>query len=95
MTKLKNIHSGEILREEFLNPMGIKAYKLSQAIGVPQARTSQILVGRRRIKADFASRLGKFFGTSTKFWFGLQNDFGIEKEKQSIKKELELIETMN
>lgn len=95
MSKLKNIHPGEILEEEFLNPMGITAYKLSQAIGVPQTRTSQILKGRRRITADTALRLAKFFGTSAKFWLGLQNDFDIEEEKQNIKKELELIETMN
>ncbi len=95
MSKLKNIHPGEILEEEFLKPMGITAYKLSQAIGVPQTRTSQILKGRRRITADTALRLSKFFGTSTKFWLGLQNDFDIEAERANIKKELELIETMN
>lgn len=95
MSKLKNIHPGEILEEEFLKPMGITAYKLSQAIGVPQTRTSQILKGRRRITADTALRLSKYFGTSTKFWLGLQNDYDIEEEKNNIKKELELIETVN
>ncbi len=95
MSKLKNVHPGEILEEEFLKPMGITAYKLSQAIGVPQTRTSQILKGRRKITADTALRLAKFFGTSSKFWLGLQNDFDIEEEKENIKKELELIETMN
>ena len=95
MSKLKNIHPGEILEEEFLKPMGITAYKLSQAIGVPQTRTSQILKGRRRVTADTALRLAKFFGTSTKFWLGLQNDFDIEEELQTIKKELEQIETLN
>ncbi|HMS30272.1 MAG TPA: HigA family addiction module antitoxin [Saprospiraceae bacterium] len=95
MSKLNNIHPGEILEEEFLKPLGITAYKLSQAIGVPQTRTSQILKGRRRITADTALRLSKFFGTSSKFWLGLQNDFDIEEEKRNIKKELELIETMN
>ena len=95
MNKLNNIHPGEILEEEFLKPMGITAYKLSQAIGVPQTRTSQIIKGRRRITADTALRLAKFFGTSSKFWLGLQNDFDIEEEKQNIKKELELIETLN
>ena len=95
MNKLKNIHPGEILEEEFLKPMGLTAYKLSQAIGVPQTRTSQIIKGRRRITADTALRFAKFFGTSTKFWLGLQNDFDIEEEQQNIEKELELIETMN
>ena len=95
MSKLKNIHPGEILQEEFLKPMGITAYKLSKAIGVPQTRTSQILKGRRRITADTALRLAKYFGTSSKFWLGLQNDFDIEEEMQTIKKELEQIESVN
>jgi addiction module HigA family antidote len=95
MSKLNNIHPGEILEEEFLKPMCITAYKLSQAIGVPQTRTSQILKGRRRITADTALRLAKFFGTTSKFWLGLQNDFDIEEEMQIIKKELEQIETVN
>ena len=95
MSKLNNIHPGEIFEEEFLKPMGISAYKLSQAIGVPQTRTSQILKGRGRITADTALRLSKFFGTSSKFWLGLQNDFDIEEEMQIIKKELEQKETVN
>ena len=95
MSKLNNMHPGEILEEEFLKPMGITAYRLSQAIGVPQTRTSQILKGRRRITADTALRLSKYFGTSSKFWLGLQNDFDIEEEQRNIKKELELIETVN
>jgi addiction module HigA family antidote len=95
MNKLKNIHPGEILKEEFLKPMGITAYKLSREIGVPQTRTSQILKGRRRITADTALRLSKYFGTSSRFWLGLQNDFDIEEEMQTIKKELEQIETVN
>ena len=94
MTKLKNIHPGEILEEEFLKPMGITAYKLSQSIGVPQTRTSQILKGRRRITADTALRLSKYFGTSSKFWLGLQNDFDLEEELKAIQGDLELIETV-
>lgn len=95
MSKLKNIHPGEILEEEFLKPMGITAYKLSQGIGVPQTRTSQILKGRRRITADTALRLAKYFGTSSKFWLGLQNDYDIEEESENIKRELEQIVTVN
>ncbi len=95
MSKLKNIHPSEILEEEFLKPMGITAYKLSQAIGVPQTRTSQIIKGRRRITADTALRLSKYFGTSSKFWFGLQNDFDIEEENKNLKSELEQIESVN
>jgi antitoxin HigA-1 len=82
MNKLKNVHPGEILEEEFLKPMGISAYRLSQAIGIPQTRTSQIIKGKRRITADTALRLAKYFGTSVTFWLGIQNDFDIEgKEK--------------
>lgn len=93
MSKLNNIHPGEILEEEFLKPIGITAYKLSQAIGVPQTRTSQIIKGQRRITADTALRFAKFFGTSSKFWLGLQNDFDIEEERINIKSDLEQIES--
>ena len=95
MSKLCNIHLGEILEKEFLKPMGITAYKLSQAINVSQTRTSQILKGKSRITADTALRLSKFFGPSTKFWLGLQNEFDIEAECNNIKKKLELIQTWN
>lgn len=95
MSKLCNIHLGEILEKEFLKPMGITAYKLSQAINVSQTRTSQILKGKRRITADTALMLSKFFGTSTKFWLGLQNDFDIEAERNNIKKELDHIQPWN
>jgi len=93
MNRLKNIHPGEILDEEFLKPMEITAYKLSLAIRVPQTRTIQILKGRRRITADTALRLAKYFGTSPGFWLGLQNDYDIEEEKANIKSELEQIQS--
>lgn len=80
MTKLKNIHPGEVLSEEFLMPFGISAYKLAKDIGIPQTRVSEILKGNRRITADTALRLGKYFGTSAKFWLGLQDDFDLEEE---------------
>ncbi|MBD0280002.1 MAG: HigA family addiction module antitoxin [Bacteroidota bacterium] len=80
MAKLKNIHPGEVLSEEFLIPFGISAYKLAKDIGIPQTRVSEILKGNRRITADTALRLSKYFGTSAKFWLGLQDDFDLEKE---------------
>lgn len=95
MNKLNNVHPGEILNEEFLIPMNITAYRLSKSIGIPQTRTSQIIKGKRRITADTALRLSKFFGTSVKFWLGLQNDFDIEEESNKLKDQLELIETIN
>jgi antitoxin HigA-1 len=88
MEKLKNIHPGEILQEEFLIPLEISAYRLSKDIGIPQTRISEILKGRRRITADTALRLSKYFGNSAKFWLGLQDDYDIEEE--SSKKEPEL-----
>lgn len=85
MRKLKNIHPGEILLEEFLLPLEISAYKLSKDIGIPQTRVSAILKGNRRITADTALRLAKYFGNSAKFWLGIQDDFDIE-EQNNIKK---------
>ncbi|MBL7111585.1 MAG: HigA family addiction module antidote protein [Bacteroidales bacterium] len=83
MAKLENIHPGEVLLEEFLKPLKISAYRLSKDIGIPQTRVSEILKGRRRITADTALRLSKYFGTSAKFWLGLQDDFDIEEEMNS------------
>ena len=91
MAGLKNIHPGEILQEEFLNPLAIAAYRLSKDIGIPQTRVSQILKGNRRITADTALRLSKYFGNSPKFWLGLQDDFDIEEEQLSIKDQLKSI----
>ena len=80
MAKIKNIHPGEILMEEFLIPLNISAYKLSKEIDIPQTRISEILKGNRRITADTALRLSKYFGNSAKFWLGLQDDFDIEEQ---------------
>ena len=80
MKKLKNIHPGDVLREEFLVPLGISAYRLCMDIGIPQTRISEILKGNRSVTADTALRLSKYFGNSPNFWLGLQNDFNIEEE---------------
>jgi len=80
MAKLKNIHPGEVLSEEFLIPFGISAYKLAKDISIPQTRVSEILKGNRRITADTALRLSKYFGNSAKFWLGLQDDYDLEEE---------------
>ena len=82
MERIENIHPGEILLEEFLNPMRISAYKLSKEIDIPQTRISQIIKGNRRITADTALRLSSYFGNSAKFWLGLQDDYDIEDERQ-------------
>lgn len=88
MEKLKNIHPGEILQEEFLKPMEISAYRLAKETFIPQTRISEIIKGNRRITADTALRLAKFFGTTAKFWLGLQDDFDLEEEKESKEKEI-------
>lgn len=83
MTKLKNIHPGEILSEEFLIPLNISAYRLAKDIEIPQTRVSEILKGNRRITANTALRLSKYFGNSAKFWLGLQDDYDLEEEINS------------
>jgi addiction module HigA family antidote len=92
MKKLKNIHPGEVLMQEFLIPLNISAYRLSKDIGIPQTRISEILKERRRITADTAIRLSLYFGNSPKFWLGLQDDFDIEEEITLKAKQLKSIE---
>ena len=91
METLKNIHPGEVLKEEFLVPLGITAYRLSKETFIPQTRISEILKGNRRITADTALRLSKYFGTSAKFWLGIQDDFDLEEENNSKKQDFENI----
>ena len=70
--RLPNIHPGEILQYEFLEPYRITPYRLSKDIGVPQTRVAEIIAGRRGISADTALRLARYFGTSAEFWLNLQ-----------------------
>lgn len=81
MERLNNIHPGEVLLEEFLKPLGISAYRLSKDLKVPQTRVSQIIKGKRKVTADTALRLSKYFGNSAQFWLGLQNDYDLEVEQ--------------
>src|SRR5690554_6888137 len=83
METLKNITPGEISLEEFLIPLDISQYRLSKDLGVPQTRISEIIKGNRRITADTALRLSKYFGNSAKFWLGLQDDYDLENEFRS------------
>ena len=94
MTKLKNIHPGEILQAEFLVPLNITTYKLAKDIEIPQTRISEIVKGNRRITADTALRFSKYFGNSAKFWLGLQDDFDIEEEQKAKGKALNSIKTL-
>ena len=88
MEKLNNIHPGEILLEEFLIPLEISAYRLAKDTFIPQTRISEIIKGKRRITADTALRFAKYFGTSPKFWLGLQDDFDLEEESSQKSSEL-------
>jgi len=87
MEKLKNIHPGEVLMDEFLKPLNISDYELSKDTELPQTRISLILKGKRKITVDTALRLGSYFGNSAKFWLGLQDDYDLEEERKN-KKEL-------
>lgn len=91
MKKLKNIHPGEILLEEFLKPLSISQYQLAKDLGIPQTRVSQIIKENRRITADTALRISQYFGNSAKFWLGLQDDYDLEEEKGAIEQFLKTI----
>ena len=88
-------HPGAILREEFLEPMGITDYQLAKAIGVPQTRISAITHGKRRISADTGLRLSRYFGMSEGFWTGLQEDYDRETAKDAILDDLDRIEPVH
>ncbi len=81
---LDNIHPGEILLEEFLQPMNLSQNALARSIGVPPRRVNEIVLGKRAITADTAVRLAKFFGTSAKFWMGLQDDYDLEEAEKKV-----------
>lgn len=76
--KLPPIHPGEILLEEFLEPMGISQYRLAKGISVPPRRINEIVHGNRSVTADTALRLGRFFGMSPQFWLNLQTRYDLE-----------------
>lgn len=90
--RISNIHPGEILREEFLEPMGITQNRLARDIRVPANRINAIVRGERAITADTALRLSRYFGTSAEFWLGLQTDFDLEEQALVLGAELSRIE---
>lgn len=91
MKRIRNIHPGEVLNEEFLIPLNISAYRLSKDTEIPQTRISQIIKGKRSITADTALRLAEYFGVDPKFWLGLQDDFDLEEERESKREVLNRI----
>lgn len=91
MEKIRNIHPGEVLKIEFLDALGISAYRLAKATFIPQTRISQIVAGKRRVSVDTALRFSKFFGNSAHFWIQLQIDYDIELENEIQKETLDKI----
>lgn len=89
--KLQNIHPGEVLKEEFLTPMNISAYRLAKEINVPETRISEIVHRKRAVTADTAIRFAKFFGTTAEFWLNLQNLYDLEEEENNHAPEFETI----
>ena len=87
--KLPPIHPGEVLLEEFMNPMAITQYRLSKDIGVHPRRINQIVHGNRAVTADTALRLARYFGTSERFWMNLQSRYDLEVEKDRLGNRLE------
>jgi addiction module HigA family antidote len=95
MRQLKNIHPGEILKEEFLEPMGISVYRLSNETGLSQTRLGQLVKGTRSVTAETAVKLGKFFGVAPEFWMNLQSLYDIEEAQKQYKKDLKSIHTFD
>jgi len=87
--KLPNVHPGEVLLEEFLKPMGISQNRLAREISVPPRRVNEIVLGKRSISSDTALRLARYFGTSERFWLGLQVDFDLEEARDALADRLE------
>jgi len=82
--RIRPVHPGEILLEEFLKPMGISQNRLGIDLGVPPRRINEIVHGKRRITADTALRLGHYFGMSAQFWLGLQMDYDLDIEEDRL-----------
>jgi len=89
MRKMTMIHPGEILLEEFLEPLEISQYRLAKDISVPARRVNEIVLGKRSITADTALRLGLYFRTSPEFWMNLQSYYDLEVQSDTLGKRLE------
>ena len=94
MTTVTPIHPGEILMEEFLEPLQVSQNRLAVAIGVPPRRINEIVHGTRRITADTALRLARYFGTTDRFWLNLQTRYDLEVEKDNLGSTLDRIEPL-
>jgi addiction module HigA family antidote len=94
MTVMAPVHPGAMLMEDFLEPLGVSQYRLAQAIGVPARRINEIVHGTRRISADTALRLSRYFGMSDGFWMNLQAHYDLEVERDRLQSTLENIEPL-
>jgi len=88
------IHPGEILLEEYLEPLGVTQHKLAVAIGVPPRRINEIVHGKRRISANTALRLARYFGTTERFWLNLQSRYDLEIERDQLLSTLDEIKPL-
>ena len=88
-SKLRPVHPGEVLLEEFLKPMGLSQNRAALDIGVPPRRINEIVLGKRSITADTALRLGRYFGVSAQFWLGLQKDYDLDVAEDALGERLE------
>jgi addiction module HigA family antidote len=87
--RLPPVHPGEILRDEFLTPMGISVYALANAIKVPRSRANDIVLGRRAVTTDTAMRLGRYFGMSPEFWINLQARYDLDLADRTLRRKIE------
>lgn len=87
--RLPPIHPGEILRDDFLRPMGLSVYGLAQALKVSRPRVNDIVLGRRAISVDTALRLGRYFGTTAEFWINLQTRYDLDVAERTTKPRIE------
>lgn len=86
---LPNVHPGEVLLEEFLKPLNLSQNRLARDLSVPPRRINEIVLGKRAVTPDTALRLARYFGTSERFWLGLQADFDLEEAKLNLANRIE------
>lgn len=94
MSEMSPVHPGEVLLEEFLEPMGVTQHHVALVVGVPPRRINEIVHGKRRITADTALRLARYFGTTDVFWLNLQVRYDLEVERDRLGEALEAIEPL-
>jgi antitoxin HigA-1 len=93
-TRLRSIHPGEVLREELLKPMGLTAYRIARACGVPRTRIERLAREQTPVTADTALRLARYFGTTPEFWTGMQAQYDLERAEDEVAADLRRIEPL-